>query len=237
MAVTGAGSTLNALSSLVVGDPAAAAVLIGTLTVANGGVVNSPGLRASSGAAPSISASADWLARSTRRRSHDGRIVANFTDTLTLAAAISGTGTLSKAGAGTLPSPATARYTGATTVNAGTLSVNGSIAARAAHRQHRRHDRRQRHHRQHHHQRRHAVAGQFDRHADGAGQPRDHAGRGLHRRGLAHAADRTNVTGTAKLAGTVQAVFGPGTYIARTTPSCRRRAGAPARSAASPRPG
>ena len=30
------------------------------------------------------------------------------------------------------------------------------------------------------------------------------------------AADRTNVTGTANLAGTVQAVFGPGAYIART---------------------
>ena len=30
------------------------------------------------------------------------------------------------------------------------------------------------------------------------------------------AADRTNVTGTASLAGTVQAVFGPGAYIART---------------------
>ena len=29
-------------------------------------------------------------------------------------------------------------------------------------------------------------------------------------------ADRTNVTGTASLAGTVQAVFGPGAYIART---------------------
>ena len=29
-------------------------------------------------------------------------------------------------------------------------------------------------------------------------------------------ADRTNVTGTATLAGTVQAVFGPGSYIART---------------------
>src|SRR4029077_20017495 len=30
------------------------------------------------------------------------------------------------------------------------------------------------------------------------------------------AADRTNVTGTANLAGTVQAVFGPGAYITRT---------------------
>ena len=63
---------------------------------------------------------------------NDGQIVANFTDTLTLAAAISGTGTLSKAGAGTLTLTGNSSYTGATTVNAGTLSVNGSIASSAS---------------------------------------------------------------------------------------------------------
>src|SRR6476646_1100809 len=41
--VTGAGSVLNALSSLVVGDTSCGCGLIGTLTVADGGVVNSPG--------------------------------------------------------------------------------------------------------------------------------------------------------------------------------------------------
>ena len=47
-------------------------------------------------------------------------------------------------------------------------------------------------------------------------------------------ADRTNVTGSATLAGTVQAVFGPGSYTRARTRFCRRRAAAAAPSAASP---
>ena len=58
----------------------------------------------------------------------------------------------------------------------GTLSVNGSIAGSAVHRECRRHARRQRHRRQHHHQRRHAGARQFDRPADGERQPVVHRG-------------------------------------------------------------
>ena len=60
---------------------------------------------------------------------NDGQIVANFTDSLTLAAAISGFGTLSKAGSGTLTLSGISTYSGATTVNGGTLSVTGSIAS------------------------------------------------------------------------------------------------------------
>ena len=51
------------------------------------------------------------------------------------------------------------------------------------------------------------------------------------------AADRTNVTGTASLAGTVQAVFGPGSYFARTyTILSAAGGGSTGRSTASPRP-
>ena len=60
---------------------------------------------------------------------NDGQIVANFTDSLTLAAAISGFGTLSKAGSGTLTLSGISTYSGATIVNGGTLSVTGSIAS------------------------------------------------------------------------------------------------------------
>ncbi|MPZ30108.1 MAG: autotransporter domain-containing protein [Rhodospirillales bacterium] len=62
---------------------------------------------------------------------NDGQIVANFTDTITLAADISGTGPLTKAGAGTLVLGGTNTYTGATTVNGGILALNGSLSGGA----------------------------------------------------------------------------------------------------------
>ena len=53
----------------------------------------------------------------------------NRSDALTAANAISGTGTLTQNGAGNLILTGTNTYAGATTVNAGTLSVNGSITS------------------------------------------------------------------------------------------------------------
>ena len=58
----------------------------------------------------------------------DGRIIANFTDALTLAANISGNGTLTKTGSGTLTLSGNNTYAGATTINGGTLSVTGGIS-------------------------------------------------------------------------------------------------------------
>ena len=108
--------------------------LVGTLTVADGGVVNSP-------------ASPDIVAGSTLNLGNgglagaivtpaivnDGQIVANFTDTLSVAANISGTGTLSKAGAGTLILTGNNTYTGGTTIGGGTLQIgNGGTAGSIA---------------------------------------------------------------------------------------------------------
>ncbi len=53
-------------------------------------------------------------------------------DNRTLAGAIVGTGSLSKAGAGTATLSAVNTYTGTTTINSGTLLVNGSLAAGSA---------------------------------------------------------------------------------------------------------
>ena len=69
----------------------------------------------------------------TQRIDNDGAIVANFTDISTLAADISGTGTLTKNGTGTLILTGTNTYTGVTTINGGTLQIGnggatGSIA-------------------------------------------------------------------------------------------------------------
>ena len=59
--------------------------------------------------------------------SNDGAIFADFTNTLTLAADISESGTLTKAGIGTLILTGINTYTGATTVNGGILRVDGAI--------------------------------------------------------------------------------------------------------------
>lgn len=63
---------------------------------------------------------------------HDnGALVVNRSNTLTLAQRIDGTGSLTQAGTGTTVLSADNSYTGATTVESGTLDVEGSIAASA----------------------------------------------------------------------------------------------------------
>src|SRR6516164_891350 len=122
--VTGAGSVLNALNSLTIGgDNGCGCNLVGTLTVADGGVVNSPG-PTSIAAGSTLNLGTGGLAGAINTPAivNEGQIAANFTDTLTLPAAISGAGTLSKAGPGTLI------LTGSSTIDGGTLIVNGSIA-------------------------------------------------------------------------------------------------------------
>jgi autotransporter-associated beta strand protein/T5SS/PEP-CTERM-associated repeat protein len=216
--VTGAGSVLNAFNSLAIGGPGCGCgPLIGTLTVADGGVVNSSGFTGiAQGSTLNLGIGGLAGAINTPAIANDGRIVANFTDPLTLAAAISGTGTLSKAGPGTLTLTGNSSYTGATTVNAGTLSVNGSIASSAL-----------------------TVnpggtiggTGVIGSTTINGGTlaPGNSIGTLTVQGNLVltsaatyivevspAAADRTNVTGTASLGGTVQAVFGPGAYISRT---------------------
>jgi autotransporter-associated beta strand protein/T5SS/PEP-CTERM-associated repeat protein len=217
LTVTGAGSTLNALASLVVGDTSCGCGLIGTLTVANGGVVNSPGFTGiAAGSTLNLGIGGLAGAINTPTITNDGQIVANFTDTLTLAAAISGTGTLSKAGAGTLTLTGNSSYTGATTVSAGTLSVNGSIASSALTVN---------------------AGGTIGGNGiigntsinGGTLSPGNSIGTLTVQGNLVMtaasayivevsptSADRTNVTGTATLGGTVQAVFAPGAYISRS---------------------
>ncbi|MBV9630392.1 MAG: autotransporter domain-containing protein [Xanthobacteraceae bacterium] len=126
--VTGAGSTLNASHALVVGD--FAGNFPGTLTIANGATVNSPGFTGI-GFGSTLNLGTGGLAGSiiTAAIDNRGTIAANFTDTLTLSAAISDIGSISKAGSGTLILSGISSYTGATTVNGGTLSVTGDISS------------------------------------------------------------------------------------------------------------
>jgi autotransporter-associated beta strand protein len=146
---------------------------------------------------------------------NDGQIVANFTDTLTLAAAISGAGTLTKIGPGALVLTANNSYSGATTINGGTLIVNGSIANST-------------------------VTVNAGGRLGGTGMigntiinggtlsPGNSIGTITVNGNLTMTAaasylveisptnaDRANVGGTATLAGTVQAAFAPGSYVTR----------------------
>ena len=60
---------------------------------------------------------------------NSGRLVFNRSDSLTFDRMISGPGTVTQAGSGTLTLSAGNSYTGATSVNAGTLNVTGGIAS------------------------------------------------------------------------------------------------------------
>ena len=127
--MTGAGSILNAANSLAIGDDSCGCGFVGTLTVADGGVVNSPGATTID-AGSTLNLGTGGLAGAiiTPAIDNGGRIVANFTDTLTLAANVSGVGTLSKAGAGTLILTGTNTYSGGTTIDGGTLVLGNGGA-------------------------------------------------------------------------------------------------------------
>jgi fibronectin-binding autotransporter adhesin len=120
-------------SSLTIGDPCGCAD--GRVTITDGGVINSFGFTGI-GAASTLNLGTGGLAGAiiTPAIDNRGRIVANFTDTLTLAAAVFGAGSLSKAGPGTLILTGSNTYTGGTTITGGTLQLGnggagGSIAA------------------------------------------------------------------------------------------------------------
>ena len=134
--VTGPGSVLNVSTSLTIGGPSCGCggPLVGTLTVADGAVVNSPGSTdIFAGSTLNLGNGGRSGAIVTPAIVNDGQIVANFTDTLSVAANISGTGTLSKAGAGTLILTGNNTYTGGTTIGGGTLQIgNGGTAGSIA---------------------------------------------------------------------------------------------------------
>jgi autotransporter-associated beta strand protein/T5SS/PEP-CTERM-associated repeat protein len=215
--VTGTGSRLTATTGLSIGDGGCGCgPLVGTLAIANGGVVEAADTRILAGSTLKLGLGGLGGTLITPRILNDGTIVANFTDSVTLAARISGSGTLSKAGTGTLILTGNSSYSGATTVDGGTLSVNGSIVNSALTVN---------------------AGGTIGGNGTigntiingGTLAPGNSIGTLTVQGNLVMTsaaayvvevspsnADRTNVTGTASLGGTVQAVFTPGAYISRS---------------------
>ena len=120
MTVTGSGSALTATAILQIGETSFS---IGSMTIADGAVVTSPGVTGI-GQGSTLSLGAGGLSGSiiTPGIINEGQIVANFTDTLVLSADISDVGSLTKMGSGTLVLTGNNTYTGGTTVTGGLIN-------------------------------------------------------------------------------------------------------------------
>ena len=116
LGIGGSGSTEAA--SVTVADGGALTIASGDLGIGSLGTLNI----GTGGGAGTVTLAAGAIL-------NDGAIVADFTDSATLAASIDGSGTLTKHGSGTLSLTGTSTYTGGTKVSGGKLVVNGSISS------------------------------------------------------------------------------------------------------------
>lgn len=127
--VTGTGSRLNVADELAIGIDCYCGDPTSTLTVADGGIVDVSWM-ISVGDTSVINIGTGQLAGTiiAPEIANHGRIVADFTDTTTISADISGAGSLTKQGSGKLIMAGDNTYTGVTTVTQGILQVDGSLA-------------------------------------------------------------------------------------------------------------
>jgi autotransporter-associated beta strand protein/T5SS/PEP-CTERM-associated repeat protein len=127
--VTGAGSVLNVAGGLSVGPSAGLGGGTGVLVVADGGLVNVTSgtaiVRADSTLVLGIGGLAGILQAPSLTL--NGKLIADFTDTLTLGFSITGTGgSITKQGSGTLVLGGNNTYSGGTFLDGGTLRLTGA---------------------------------------------------------------------------------------------------------------
>ncbi|MFM8495478.1 MAG: beta strand repeat-containing protein [Planctomycetia bacterium] len=132
-AATGAASAINVNSGLgvvtgTIGNTAHATAAGATLEI-RGRVLSTADVNAEAGATVKLMGSQAFDGTTL---DNDGSVIVNRTANLTLAAVISGTGSLTKTDATTLTLTGTSTFTGLTTVSAGTLAVNGGLAGPVA---------------------------------------------------------------------------------------------------------
>ncbi len=125
--VAGTDSTWTSSGSLAVGN-----LGTGTLTVAEGGTVNAASVSINALSTLNIGAGGIAGLLNVPGVANDGLLRFDHTDVVTFAAPISGSGELTKAGAGLLTLNGTHTYSGATTVSAGILALNGTTENSAA---------------------------------------------------------------------------------------------------------
>jgi T5SS/PEP-CTERM-associated repeat protein/autotransporter-associated beta strand protein len=137
--VTGAGSLWTNSGTLTIGGSLQSGAASGTLTVASGGTVTAAGgitIAALAGDTGTLNlgrfgtndTAGTIIAPTISFGEGTGAINFNQSDAVTITAAISGAGTINQLGGGTTTLTASNTYTGATTVAAGRLIVDGSIA-------------------------------------------------------------------------------------------------------------
>lgn len=130
---TGAASAINVNSGLgvvtgTIGNTAHATAAGATLEI-RGRVLSTADVNAEAGATVKLMGNQAFDGTTL---DNDGSVIVNRTANLTLAAVISGTGSLTKSDATTLTLTGTSTFTGLTTVSAGTLTVNGGLASPVA---------------------------------------------------------------------------------------------------------
>ncbi len=122
------GEVLIFAAAATTADPPSLEILQGSLTVENGGTVNAQGVTISNEGQLNIGAGGTAGTFNATTIANSGVINFNFTDQTTLSAAVSGTGTLTKLGAGTLTLTGNNTYSGGTTINGGTVIANSANA-------------------------------------------------------------------------------------------------------------
>ncbi|MCB8822136.1 autotransporter outer membrane beta-barrel domain-containing protein [Microvirga rosea] len=124
--VDGAGSLWSVGQTLYVGDDS---VGPGFLSLTNGGRLSAGAVSIAEDSTLQIGSGSSAGVLSTTSVTSAGALIFNHSDNIIFGASVSGSGTLSKQGAGSLTLTGASIYTGGTQIQGGTLRIDGSLAS------------------------------------------------------------------------------------------------------------